>query len=412
MQRIFRGMLLALLMLDAALALAQEGTGALETVAVPGGTDLLHCPLAVITHTLGDASSPSDVISNLYYSATAISGPVRTDQGFLVFFVNADQTTTQLVATTMQDDGTLLPSHIVPTSPPVASVEASSDGHQALVAGTSLYPNDIGFWLGNYSATTGFVDWWPPAGIPFEAMMAQGPRGLALAYPENGDSAAIVLVRPGLGTETVTMREPRPYVGEVPRNFGVVAGTDLDLVLSSRPESDGHHILEAFVFPADPAQAPSRVPIATSPQSFEAAIAASDSGFAVVWTDSDLQGLWFQALDASATPVGEPVEFFQPLDGIVSRYPQITSLAEGWAISFWDGEGASLVRVDARGTSLEDPLPIRSGDEIGGHTNAPMASTPDGLAMVWLVGQRQSAVTQDTFDTPFGPRIALIRCAE
>ncbi len=93
------------------------------------------------------------------------------------------------------------------------------------------------------------------------------------------------------------------------------------------------------------------------------------------------------------------------------RHPRVAALGEGWAVSYWDGVGPAVLRFDAAGHALGPPAPVRSGDERGGHTDARMVATRDGLAVTWHMHEpeRSHGLASERPRRP-GPRLGLLRC--
>lgn len=81
-------------------------------------------------------------------------------------------------------------------------------------------------------------------------------------------------------------------------------------------------------------------------------------------------------------------------------------------MSYWDGTGPSLVRIDASGALVGDAIELRSGDERGGHTDARMAASADAIAVTWQVAPPRfgHGFPEEEPRRP-GPRLAVLRCA-
>jgi hypothetical protein len=148
--------------------------------------------------------------------------------------------------------------------------------------------------------------------------------------------------------------------------------------------------------------------IATGTGAFEAHVAAGPNGFAVVWSSS-LTSLKMARLDATGAPIGGET-IVASVDAGVARFPRVTPLGDGWAVSYWDGVGPSLVRVDVSGRPTGSPLALRSGDETGGMTDAPIAVTSDGLVVTWVVRAALMGEVVAARARPKGARAALLSC--
>lgn len=148
----------------------------------------------------------------------------------------------------------------------------------------------------------------------------------------------------------------------------------------------------------------------------EASLAAGEAGFLVVRTGPGIGDLEVHLATGpgslAAVSIPPPATSARPPDSLVRRYPRAVAIPGGWALSYWDGTGPSLVRIDTAGALTADAVELRTGDERGGHTDARMASTSGAIAVTWQVEppMMSHGFPEEEPRRP-GPRLAILRCA-
>ena len=118
-------------------------------------------------------------------------------------------------------------------------------------------------------------------------------------------------------------------------------------------------------------------------------------------------------LDRDGARVGAPTELRANAQTPVLRYPRITALGAGWALSYWDGTGGPVLqRLDANASPVGAPITVRTGDERGGHTSAGLAFLHgDTLAVSWQVtGPTYGHGSPGEQPRRPGARLATLRC--
>lgn len=354
--------------------------------------DPLRCELALDVATLGE-------------HAEAVSAPVLVADGALVAYlrpVAEGPRALELVTRSVRvSDGALGAEQVVFRAEHVAAPRLVAHAGRAAVTvsarGTARLVPLAADGAIDPSASSVSLSAWPEA-------IALGPRGVvALPY-----GASIVERFAADGAPLAPIAVPSsPAMPEAQEEL-VASGAEVDLVLrrsgaSDAPAIDAHVLADGEI---------ARHPVA---RDAGVSVAAGRSGFLVVvsapaeaWND-----LALHFFDARGAPRGEVVHLSGPADG-VRRYARAAPLGEGWAITFWDGVGPSLLRVDGAGRALAAPLPLRSGDERGGHTDARIATRDDGaIAITWDVRPPAfgHGLPEEQPAQP-GARVALARCAQ
>jgi len=358
--------------------------------------DLLHCDLDPRVYELG---APDD---------GPPSAPVRTADGFLVAFtrglaLDGGRARNDLLVQRTDAAGELLPAVRIAEDVHLTTPRVAGDRDTIYL---QVQPPVGGRFVLTMLQTEGahpLVDRPAPLLSGWAEDLAVGPRGVVATW---GTRAAREVER-GIDREHAPVVSlPASTVTPVPSEQLVASGAAVDLVLLQPPGS-----LRVAVL--DPAGATAReIVLATVPADHrvESSLAAGPAGFAAVFVDVDLRTLRLQRFDVRGEAIGEPTVSPAP-EAHVRRYPRITALGEGWAVSYWDGVGSAVQRFDAEGRPVGAPVEVRSGDERGGHTEARMVARDDALAVSWHVhGPEFSHGHAQEVPRRPGPRLAVLRC--
>ena len=355
----------------------------------------LTCPLTVRAYEIGSSGDSEP-------SAPAVGG-----DGFVVAFTHTTEDGSALYTQRISKDGALAAPRRIRSPTPRFRPHLVGDGDRlyAIVTdegGPEAIPLD---------PNTG-----APLGAPFSLPRwpedaALGPRGLIYTISPDG-IRSVGTVRTGADAERAfpPASLPGPTSWSVPAEQILASGPRADAILARYDDRAHLAIVD---------RRGARDPVALFPWGrgiwSEASLAAGPEGFAVARTGPGLGDLEIHLTDPEGAIVGSARSLpdRREPDARVRRYPRIASIGEGWAITYWDGTGPSLVRVDASGTATADPVAIRSGDECGGHTDARIAAHDDAIAVTWEVGPAafNHGHPSEQPDRP-GPRLAILRCAD
>lgn len=367
--------------------------------------DLLRCALAPRVHELGAAGDGEP------------SAPVVLGSAIAVAFTrpSASGAGSDLMVQRVLADGTVAPAVVVRSGVHFARPVLVGAGGRALVlavradGASEAVPLD---------PATGAASTTEPAialdVIPEDASL--GARGLVTTQSmTTHDHRRLVRRTLGPTGSPHDAHFPAPREWPSTREQLLASGTDLDAVLVRAPGGAWLGVIDAA---GTETRSRRLFPGTTSGGRWsEASLAAGASGVAVVRTGPGIGDLALFLVHgpgdlASLASVAIPPPGGVASDALVRRYPRIAALEGGWAVSYWDGIGPSLVRVDAAGALTADAMPIRSGDERGGHTDACMVATHDALAISWQVGppMMDHGFPEEQPRRP-GPRLAILRCA-
>ncbi len=353
----------------------------------PPAPDPLRCELAVRALSVeGDAGG--------------VSAPVFVDDGLLIAYLRFEGPRERaLIARRVSLEGELGVEHELARDEFLGAPRlVAHDGRAAVTistrGSTRLVPLDREGAI-DPAAPAITLSGWPEA-------IARGPRGVvATTYR----AAALERVGPpGSALEPVPL-PPSPSMPE-PQEELVACGAEVDLVLRRSGTSESPSI-DAHVIGRDGEIAHYHVG-----EDSGASVAAGPSGFVVLTSapEEAWNELALRFFDPHGAPRGEPIHL--PATDGVRRYARAAALRDGWAITYWDGTGPSLLRVDPSGHALGEVLPLRSGDERGGHTDARLAAHGDALAITWEVHAPAfgHGAPEEQPEHP-GPRVAIATCA-
>ena len=237
-----------------------------------------------------------------------------------------------------------------------------------------------------------------------------GPRG-PVFWQLSRKNQITLISYPGGPNERHVELAPRREGRRIPVDAGLASGAAADALLHSRELGPRRHRLELAVVNAGATVVTASHELDSGPGAFETALAAGPHGFGAVWTSSDLHRLTFRAIDEQGTPSHEPVVLCDGGDSGVCRYPRVASLGDGWAVTWWDGVGPVLRRLAADGQPTGPAQEVRTGEEIGGHTDAPVVTVDGGLVVQWRLGPRMSGTFRGMIDHT-ETRLGLLRCRQ
>lgn len=345
--------------------------------------DLLHCPLHVETYELGGAHAETP------------SAPVAVRDGFVVAYDVSDEHGRRTVMTQHVDARGAVAAPMFAgdgrTSPPV--LVASSRGPVVLVEGASDVPMSLALDAAGAPRAKARVSLPDAAAWPDD--VAAGPRGLVATYLLAG--SRVVARRGSEARFPASMSYPMP-IEQV-----VASGPSADVVLLR----DTRFSVGVVARSGPPKTLDLQAPMFT-----DASIAAGPSGFVVVGDGPDIQHLTVVPLAPDGAPA-PLVELPRVADAKVVRFPRAAALPHGgWVVTYWDGIGPSLVRLDGALHAIDAPIELRTGDERGGQTEARIAVTARAIAVTWVVGTPWfgHGVASEAPDRP-GPRLAVLTCA-
>ena len=349
---------------------------------------LATCPLALRTHELGDGAS------------TLPSAPAPAGDGFVVAYTHFVDPHYELVTQRVGADGVLAPPIGHGARPgPWVPLLAGRGGDLVLVTGDGKTPEAAHLDTSGRAATTSVaLPAWPDA-------MALGSRGL-LTSDITGKLRAIR--RGGAPDITVPSTANMPVPGEQL----VASGDGVDVVLARSELGSGYVVSVVVVAPGAPTPTTYELFRTQSDREFgEVSVAAGPDGFLVVRAGPSIERLELYRLDPSGQRLGDPVTLAAAANE-VTRYPRAASLGTGWLATYWDGTGPTLVRLDADARQLGERIPLRSGDERGGHTDARLAVSADTIAVSWFVGPplMSHGFPEEEPKRP-GPRLGILTCA-
>lgn len=353
------------------------------------GPDLGSCALSVHVQPIGQGGH--------------VSAPIAVAGGFVVVYERgrAGRVPGALVSQRLRTDGTLeAPSILRDRSGNGWGIVFGHDGGAYTIASER-------------GASAEVIPVWP-AGVPAGAIAlhavpdqaARGPRGTVLSW--NDGERRVVQWESGR-----TLELPPQSSWPTPHETLLASGPETDVLVARSARGASFVALGA-----DP---PQPIPLFTESDEPESAtttasgvsVAAGPHAFAVVRTGPGYGDLAVRFADERGALAPASVSIPGPRGGReVRRYPRAAALGTGWAITAWDGVGPSLVRVDAHGEVTGAAIELRSGDERGGHTDAPLAVADGAIAATWHVTHPMHGVGADELTRPTGARIALLRCAE
>ena len=317
--------------------------------------DLLRCPLRVETYELGEKGDG------------APSAPVATANGFVVAFNHGSSLVTQRL-----DGAGVLEDPVVFGDAGLATPLLALDrGVLSPLAdalpgvGGEAWPDD---WTG-------------------------GPRGPVATFIR-GDQRTVVTPARVVG---FSVAGPHP----MPTEQVLASGPDADVVVLR-----GAPIRVGVV----PASGGSVVHALGVSDFVDVSIAGGERGFLVIGDGSGMMNVTTVGLDRSGVP-SSPNDLPRVDDTKVTRFPRAAALASGWVVTYWDGIGPSLVRIDSSARETSPPIELRTGDERGGQTEARIAVSGRAIAVTWVVGQPWwgHGVASEIPNRP-GPRLAVISC--
>lgn len=358
-----------------------------ERPVVTARPDLLRCALTSTVHELGDLGDGAP-------SAPAIAGA-----SIYVAFARAGDPDSVLYVQRLTADGTLEAPRAVASGVHYSRPTLVGDGASVHVVAVRAD--------GASQAIPLDEDREPPTAMPHPMDdVAHGPRGFVGSYVE---PRGRVVWRPSQADVVL----PRQTSFGEPREQLVASGRDADVVLLRH----GHAIQLAAI--AGSSATRSHVLFQDRQGTWaEASVAAGPDGFALVRTGPEIGDLEVFLADAAGTIGGPavaippPASSTRPPDALVRRYPRVAAVRDGWALSYWDGTGPSLVRVDRHGAVTADAIELRSGDERGGHTDARMAASDALIAVTWQVEPPRFGHGFESEEPRRpGPRLAVLRCA-
>ena len=195
----------------------------------------------------------------------------------------------------------------------------------------------------------------------------------------------------------------------IPEEQIIASGRGADIVLARRDDGAEHIATAVFAMPG--AVVPKLVELfrTRADEWGEASIAAGEDGFVVVRDGPTINQLQLIRLDVKGDRVGDPVIIMTR--GDVSRYPRVAALESVWIVSYWEGIGPTIVRLDADARPIGDPIAVRSGDERVGQTDARIAISANAIAISWLVASpMMDHGTRAEEPSHPGPRLAVLRC--
>ncbi len=350
-------------------------------VAPVSSAGLLRCPLELRAYELGAGTAPS---------APAVAG-----DGFIVAYSKFKDPHYELITRRIDGHGKLgAPIAIVDEAGPYVPVLGSAGG-QLLISG-----NAAG--LTTLDAASGAARG-SPSGAPWPSDLAIGPRGVVAATHEQDH---LVVHRSGMAD----LRLPMILSDSIPAEPHLASGGAIDVVLTRTEQGEEHSVAVNVI--GQPAHTFELFRTYGSEWG-EASIAAGRSGFLVVRNAPDMLSLWLYRLDRDGERVGDPVKMPRPDDHHIHRYPRVAALEDGWIVSFWDGIGTSIQRLDPDLQAIGAPLEIRSGDERGGHTDARFAMSATAIAISWTVeAPMMNHGSPDEQPKAPGPRLGVLRCRD
>ena len=357
---------------------------------------ILHCDLDLRAYELGERDDGEP------------SAPARTTDGFFVAFthsqpLDAGRARTDLMAQRTDGSGALLPAMQIARDVHITTPRVVGDRDTIYVQAQPPSAGRFPLTMFQTEGAVALVDRPAPFLSGWAEDMALGPRGVIATWrTRTGREVERGIDREHLPNISLTASTSTP----VPSEQLVASGGSVDMVLVQAPGSLRVAVLDSSTTPRE------RV-LATGPADrwFESSLAASSSRFAVVFIDADMRTLRLQRFDSHGDAIGEATILAPVDDSHVRRHPRITSLADGWAVSYWDGIGPTIQRFDADGRAVGAPFEVRSGDERGGHTEARMVASDDALAVTWHVHEPEFShgVPQEVPPRP-GPRLGVLRC--
>lgn len=360
--------------------------------------DLTRCPLELRVY-------------ELEANAGAPSAPFATGDGFAVTYSRTVSGAAERVLHRVDARGTLLPPQ------PIGTTTVSMAAPRMVVQDGALsfpFANAGRVFLQTYDLPSGVARADAPPtilpGIPYE--LTAGPRGIFLAYSTPPDSLALVRGA-GRNVTDPEVRLTAPGVSFEPPAQTLASGAQADVALVARRVTAEllTLALDAVVLAPGNARPAARFELARDRNGVQSGVAAGAGGFLIAWSVAPFNQLALERLDLSGARASAP----EPLRGAapdrVLRYPRVTPLGRGWAVSYWDGTGPVVQRLDEAGRPLGAPVEVRSGDERGGHTDARMFATDDALWVSWTVGEpaRTHGLPSEVPAHP-GPRLAVARC--
>lgn len=345
--------------------------------------NLLRCPLAVETYELGAANDGP------------ASAPVISGEGFVAAFTRSGATGADLYVQRARFDGELEAPILVRHDVLAVQPLVAGRGEVAYVVVTSVAGGTEVISLDPATASPTTARTLPAASREVDL----GPQGLVRIEDTERRST---LVRDGFEA----LELPPPKSASVPREQLLASGPTSDLVLLRT--SSGVRL--ATVVGGAPVVLSSVLFVERSGVWTEASVAAGPDGFLLVRTGPAIADLESYRVDASGN-VARPVPITADPPARVRRYPRAAALGEGWVVSYWDGTGPAIVRLDAGGAAVGAAIPLRSGDERGGHTDARMVATDEALAVTWTVEAPlfNHGMPEEQPKRP-GPRMAVLRC--
>ena len=360
--------------------------------------DLARCPLELRVY-------------DLEANAGAPSAPFATGDGFAVVYSRMVNGAAERVLHRVDARGTLL-------SPrPVGAAIAPIVSPPLVVQGGALsFPiaNAGRVFLQAYDLPSGVARADAPPtllpGMPSE--LTVGPRGVFLAYSTPPDAFVLARAVGGATTEP-EVRLTAPIVSFEPPAQSLASGAQADVVLIPRRVTAEllTLALDAVVLAPGNARPVARFELARDRNGVQSGVAAGVGGFLVAWSVAPFNQLSLERLDLSGARVSTPEPLRATSPERVLRYPRVAPLGRGWALSYWDGTGPVVQRLDEAGRPLGAPVEVRSGDERGGHTDARMVATDDALWISWNVLEpaRTHGFPSEVPAHP-GPRLAVARC--
>ncbi len=321
------------------------------------------------------------------------TAPVWVGDAFLAAYL---QTTPHaLWVHRIEIDGTVGPGHKV------------REGARLSAPRLAAYGDDIVLTVADENKTEGIYlnrDGTPNATRPPIAMpesiedLSVGPRGPLVTYAASEER---LIVREMKRTPSlVSHAAPPPWMPE-PQEQLIASGEEADVALA--PSA---HETKLLAFAPGASKPSSEDAIVTDKSPVEASVAAGKLGFLVASTEWNI--ITLHRFDTRGVTLGSPVSF-GTLPTV--RYPRVGSIPSGWVVTYWDGIGPSIVRFDEAGHAVHRPMPLRTGDERGGHTDARIAVGTSSLAVTWYVGPpamgHGKAIEEPTHP---GPRVAVLTC--
>ncbi len=351
-------------------------------VSTPPAPDPLRCPLAVQTHVLTEVD------------VTALTAPVVTPSGdVLVALLDADENTFRLHTRRLDRAGTLHEPELVATERPMGHprLARASDGRLfAAVAGREDRVVEL--------SAEGRLERTAPISLAEWAEdLAIGPRGFITSH----DFASRV-VRIGRDGTRHEWELPRPESIRDPYDPVLAAGTERDVVLVRDHASTRRW--RVHVLPRSSEETPTVHELLGGDS--HVAIAAGSRGFAVVADEND-QRIVMRLLDATGAPSGPVRPITEAVPDELQWTPRVAALGDGWVVSYVFRGAPTVLRTDAEGNVIGEPIAFPRELHTGPIVEARMTALADGIAMSWQMVRNNWHYVENEIR---GARLSVMRC--